>query len=364
MADTTTGARFAIEPPVSPMLSQAVNELPVADGMLYEPKWDGFRCVVFFAAPDHIILGSRNEKPLNRYFPELVAVLPRALPAPGVYDGEIVIPGPKGLDFEALLQRIHPAASRARKLAAETPAAFVVFDLLGFEGEDWRLRPQRERRAKLETLFEHARPPVHLTQATTDPELARTWFRQFEGAGLDGVMAKPGALPYCEGKRVMFKIKHARTADCVVAGTRPHKDGRGVGSLLLGLYEGEKLQHVGVASGFAAKLRVELENLLAPLREGAAAGHPWLLSEAEAEANGRRIPGGPSRWTGDRNTDWEPVKPTLVAEVAYDHLQGARFRHATRLLHFRPDRDPRSCTYQQLEVPVPFALEDVLGKKT
>ena len=345
-------------PPVSPMLAKAADALPDGDGWWFEPKWDGFRCVVFRDG-DEIELGSRNERPLTRYFPELLDPLRRALPARCVVDGEIVIVGAGGLDFDALLQRIHPAESRVRTLAASTPASVVAFDLLALGDDDWRGRPYAERRAALVEILAAAAPPVHLTPATTDRDRAADWFARFEGAGLDGVIAKPGGDPYVEGKRTQVKVKHQRTADVVVGGYRTHKQG-GVGSLLLGLNDDRGvLQHVGVASGFRAADRPRLAELLEPMREGAEIGHPWV--GGDATVGGDRRPGAPSRWNASKDLSWVPLRPELVAEVAYDHLQGDRFRHATRLVRWRPDREPDSCRYDQLDVPVPYELHEVFG---
>jgi ATP-dependent DNA ligase len=342
------------------MLAQLVRELPVGDDFLYEPKWDGFRAIVFRDG-DALTIASRNERDMTRYFPELAEALRRELPERIVVDGEIVIATPEGLDFDALLMRIHPAASRVTKLARETPASFVAFDLLAEGGDDLRPRPLGERRRRLEAALARARPPIHVTPATRDPEIARDWFERFEGAGLDGVMAKPLSLPYVEGRREMFKVKHERTADCVVAGYRTHKTG-GVGSLLLGLYDGSgRLHHVGIASGFAAKVRRDLVSVLEPLRRDAARDHPWIDEHGEEDPADQRRPGGPSRWTQGKDLSWEPLRPERVAEVRYDHMQGTRFRHATHFLRWRPDRDPRSCTYAQLERPVPHDLATIFG---
>ncbi len=346
-------------PPVSPMLAKATSELPEGDDFLFEPKWDGFRCIVF-RDHDEVELGSRNERPLTRYFPELPPALRDALPPRCVVDGEVVIVGAEGLDFEALLQRIHPAASRVNMLAAETPASFIAFDLLAEGDDDLTGEPFAERRRRLETALAGAEPPVHLTPITTDRELARDWFSRFEGAGLDGVVAKRSATTYRPNERVMFKVKHQRTADCVVAGYRVHKSGDGVGSLLLGLFdENETLHHVGVATSFTAARRRELTAELEPYRENALDDHPWR-SWAEAQAHEHsRMPGGWSRWNAGKDLSWEAVRPELVAEVAFEHLQGDRFRHATRLVRWRPDRDPASCTYAQLDVAVPYELQEV-----
>ncbi len=349
-------------PPVKPMLAKLAREMPKPEGMLYEPKWDGFRCIVFRDG-DEVELGSRNEKPLTRYFPELPPALKANIPERCVLDGEIVIGGANGLEFETLLQRIHPAASRIKMLAETTPAAFVAFDMLALGDTDLRPQPFAERRAALEQALATAQPPVHLTPATDDPVVATDWFNRFEGAGLDGVVAKPLSLPYREDERVMWKVKHARTADCVVAGFRVHKDGAGVGSLLLGLYdEAGTLHHVGVASSFSVARRTELNDELAPYRTGALDSHPWAawaLAEAAAMAKGGRMPGGQSRWNAGRNMEWQPLRPELVAEVAFDHLQGDRFRHATSFVRWRPERDARSCTYGQLESAIPEELEAV-----
>ena len=343
------------------MLSRLVRELPPAGEVIFEPKWDGFRAIVFRDG-DAVELGSRNEKPLTRYFPELVEPLKASLPARCVVDGEVVIAGPKGLDFDALLNRIHPAASRVRKLAEETPASFVAFDLLAVGDEDLRTRPFEERRARLEQALAAAKPPVHLTPATRDRAVAEEWFRRFEGAGLDGVMVKPLTLPYLEDKREMLKVKHERTADCVVAGFRWFKGGGGVGSLLLGLHdEHGTLHHVGICSGFSAALRKQLEVELAPLRDGALEAHPWKEWATMAGEGEQRMPGAPSRWNAKKDQSWDPVRLERVVEVSYDHLQGSRFRHATRFLRWRPDRTPASCTYAQLEAVVPAELRALFG---
>jgi ATP-dependent DNA ligase len=354
--------KLPVKPPVSPMLAKLVRELPTADGMLYEPKWDGFRCIVFRDG-DEIELGSRNERPFNRYFPELVDQLRRALPERAVLDGEIVIATEDGLDFDLLQMRIHPAASRVAKLAEETPSSFVAFDLLAEDGDDLRPQPMSERRKRLERMLGRAKAPIHLTPVTTDPEVAAQWFEQFEGAGLDGVIAKPGAGEYRENERAWFKVKHLRTADCVVAGFRTHKDGDGVGSLLLGLYDDEgTLHHVGVASSFAAPLRKKLAKELEPYRKDALEGHPWReWADMQAHESGGRMPGAPSRWNAKKDMRWEPLRIELVAEVAYEHLQGDRFRHNARFQRWRTDRDPESCTYDQLEVPVPHELAEIFG---
>ncbi len=348
-----------VMPPVSPMLAKSVKELPEAPGMFYEPKWDGFRCIIFRDG-DEVELGSRNERPMTRYFPELVEAARAQLPWRCVVDGEIVIARGDQLDFEALLQRIHPADSRVMKLARETPASFVAFDLLALDDKSFVGTPFAQRRAALEKALKGARAPIHLTTATTDVATAREWFDIFEGAGLDGVVAKPAAITYVPDKRLMFKIKHERTADCVVAGFRWHKTGPIVGSLLLGLYDAGRLQHVGVSASFTAVRRKELLDELAPYRTDALADHPWRdWAEAEAQAGGR-LPGAQSRWNAGKDLTWQPLRPELVVEVAYDHMEGTRFRHTTQFRRWRPDRDPGSCTYDQLEVPVRYDLAQVL----
>jgi ATP-dependent DNA ligase len=344
------------------MLAKLVRKLPPAEGMLFEPKWDGFRCIVFRSGAD-IELGSRNERPLTRYFPELLDPLRDQLPERCVLDGEVVIAGSQGLDFDALLQRIHPAETRIRQLARQTPASFVAFDLIALGDEDLRSAPQRERRRLLEEALAGARPPLHLTPATTDPEVAAIWFDRFEGAGLDGVVARPLDLPYREGERVLMKVKHERTADCVVAGFRWHKSGGVIGSLLLGLYDADgSLHHVGVTAAFPMAQRRALVDVLAPYREDALAGHPWAeWASYAAQAGPQRLPGGQSRWSAGRDMAWEPVRPELVAEVRYDHLQGDRFRHAAQFVRWRSDRTPASCTYSQLEEVAPAELAHIFG---
>ncbi len=351
--------QLPVMPPVSPMLAKLSRQMPEGGGLLYEPKWDGFRCIVFRDGAE-VELGSRNERPLTRYFPEVVESLQANLPERCVIDGEIVIAGPSGLDFDALLQRIHPAASRVKLLASATPASFVAFDLLAEGDDDLRGQQFGSRRQALEKALRGAKPPVYLTPATSDPEVARDWFGRFEGAGLDGVVAKPLELTYREGERVMLKVKHERTADCVVGGFRWHKDGVGVGSLLLGLYDDAgSLSHVGVASGFAVSLRKSLVDDLAPYRLEDLEGHPWMAMMTDGE--GARRPGAPSRWNANKDLSWQAVRPELVCEVGYDHLQRDRFRHATSFRRWRPDRDPSSCTYAQLDVAVPEELARVFG---
>ena len=347
-----------VMPPVAPMLAKLGRELPAGEGMVFEPKWDGFRCIVFRDGAE-VELGSRNEKPLTRYFPEVVEAVLANTPPRCVVDGEIVVTGPSGLDFDALLQRIHPARSRIEKLSGETPASFVAFDLLALDDRDLRPVAFSSRRLALEAALADARPPVHVTPATEDRAVALDWFDRFEGAGLDGVVAKPVELPYRENERAMVKVKHERTADCVVGGFRWHKTGPVVGSLLLGLYDAEgTLHHVGVTASFTMQRRRQLVEELAPYRERADADHPWHWFD------GGRKPGTPSRWNAGRDLSFEPLRPELVCEVAYDHLQGDRFRHATTFRRWRPDRDPRSCTYAQLEASVPEELAAVFRGST
>lgn len=357
-----------VSPPVKPMLAKTVKRLPAPDstdgGVVYEPKWDGFRAVAFRDG-DEVELGSRSERPLTRYFPELVDALRAELPSRCVLDGEIVIRTGPVLDFEALLQRIHPAASRVRLLAERTPASFVAFDMLADGDEALTGEGFGVRRQRLERALADSAPPVHLTPLTESYDLAADWFDRFEGAGLDGVVAKPLALPYRQDQRVMFKVKHERTADCVVAGFRWHKSGPVVGSLLLGLHDEDgRLQHVGVAASFTQRRRGELVDELEPYRIEDPSDHPWAAwaqQEAGAGDAGDRMPGAPSRWNAGKNLSWVPLRPDLVCEVAYDHMEGRRFRHTAHFRHWRPDRDPGSCAYAQLEQPVSFDLADILG---
>ncbi|MFJ7420796.1 ATP-dependent DNA ligase [Streptomyces uncialis] len=349
-----------VMPPVKPMLAKSVPDIP--PGMQYEAKWDGFRAIVFRDGPE-LELGSRTGKPLTRYFPELVAALADRLPARCVVDGEIVIARDGRLDFDALTERIHPADSRVRTLAERTPASFVAFDLLAL-GDDALLdTPLTDRRALLAGALAAVTPPVHLAPATTDAEVARSWFETYEGAGLDGVVAKPLDLPYRQNERLMFKVKHERTADVVVAGYRFHKSGPVVGSLLLGLYDDAgALQHVGVCAAFPMKRRAELVTELEPLRMESAADHPWAAWADEAAHASARLPGAPSRWSGKKDLSWVPVRPERVCEVAYDHMEnGARFRHTARFRRWRPDRTPASCTFEQLDEPVRYDLGEILG---
>jgi ATP-dependent DNA ligase len=357
--------KLPVSPPVEPMLAKLTPEIPEGDGWLYEPKWDGFRALVFRDGDD-IYVQSRDLKPMARYFPELEAPLRAALPARAVLDGEIVIAGAGGLDFSALLLRIHPAASRVAMLAREIPASFVAWDLLAEGDEDLTARPLEERRRRLEAALAGARPPVHLTPATRDRALALEWFERFEGAGLDGVVAKRLDQPYRPGERSMIKVKHARTADCVVGGFRWHKQGPGtmLGSLLLGLYDDAGvLHHVGIAASFTMKRREELVEELAPLRENALPGHPWrewAAAMADAEP-GQRMPGAGSRWNRGKDLSWEPLRIERVCEVRYDHLQGDRFRHATQFVRWRPDKQAADCRYDQLEERPAAELAHLFG---
>jgi ATP-dependent DNA ligase len=348
--------------PIEPMLAKVADELPEGEGLLYEPKWDGFRAIVF-RSPDGLRIQSRDLKPLNRYFPELEKALLDLLPKGCILDGEIVVAGPAGLDFDALQQRIHPAPSRIARLAKETPAAFVAFDLLAAGGRSTLALPQQERRVRLERLLGQAKPPLYLTPATTDVAQAREWLQRFEGAGLDGVIAKPAAAPYQPAKRTMLKIKHVRTADCVVAGFRWYKDTQdAIGSLLLGLYDEDgKLQHVGITSSFTMAMRRELLAELAPLRENALENHPWRDWAEASVGDADRMPGAKSRWSGGKDLSWEPLLPERVCEVKYDHLQGRRFRHATTFLRWRTNKPAAQCGYDQLEVTAPFELAKVFG---
>ncbi|HWF84812.1 MAG TPA: ATP-dependent DNA ligase [Vicinamibacterales bacterium] len=369
---------FAIAPPIEPMLAKLAAELPAGDAFLYEPKWDGFRAIVFRGARD-VFIQSRDLRPFDRYFPELHTAFLAGLPEGSVVDGEIVIATPRGLDFDALQMRLHPAASRVAKLAQQTPAAFVAFDAIAVDGQDLRGRAQRERRAHLERLLARTEPPIHLTPMTRDRAQAAEWLSRFEGAGLDGVMAKPAEGTYQPGKRAMIKVKHARTADCVVAGFRWHKAGKEtlVGSLLLGLYDDtRRLHHVGVTSSFTTSARKQLTEELAPLRERALENHPWR-EWAEADpapgvskepglsvskgGEGTRMPGGQSRWSAGKDLSWVALRIERVCEVKYDHMQGPRFRHPPIFQRWRPDKRPIDCGYDQLEVTAPYELSKVFG---
>jgi ATP-dependent DNA ligase len=348
-----------VNPPLLPMLAKRVDELPPGEDWIFEPKWDGFRALIF-RDNDEILIQSRDEKPLNRYFPELLPPLQEALPARCVLDGEIVIVKDNELDFDLLQLRLHPAASRVNLLSKQTPASVVFFDLV-CEGErDLRNEPFHVRRQRLETLLSPAKPPVHLTPATKDRDLAADWFRRFEGAGLDGVVAKQISGTYEPNKRVMLKVKHERDCDCVVAGFRWHKKGDRtlVGSLLLGLYDDAGgLQHVGVCASFSTAKRKELVDFLAPYRKDALASHPWKhWAEYATGDEVKRMPGGQSRWSQGKDLSWEPLLPELVIEVAYDHMQGDRFRHTAQFRRWRTDKKPTDCTYAQLEVVPPQEL--------
>ena len=348
-----------VRAPVEPMLAKLADELPPEGEVLYEPKWDGFRAIVFRNGKD-VYIQSRDLRPLDRYFPELHDALLERLTADCVLDGEIVIATAGGLDFDALQLRLHPAASRVAKLAKETPSSFVAFDLLALDGKNLMAEPQAKRRKALEKLLAKAKPPLYLTPMTRERGVALDWLKRFEGAGLDGVVAKPEGLAYQPGKRAMIKVKHARTADCVVAGFRWHKSGKdAVGSLLLGLYDDAGvLQHVGVTSSFTMATRKQLVKELAPLRTNAMDDHPWR-DWAGAAAGSSRMPGGQSRWSAGKDLSWEPLRIERVCEVKYDHLQGERFRHAATFLRWRPDKPPRECRYDQLETTRPYELERV-----
>ena len=361
--ETERPAQAGVRPPIEPMLAKLADELPPQGEVLYEPKWDGFRAIVFRDRKD-VYIQSRDLRPLDRYFPELHDALLEGLPTNCVLDGEIVIAGARGLDFDALQLRLHPAASRVAKLAKETPASFVAFDVLSVEGKSLMDRPQSERRQALEQLLAGAEPPLYLTPATRERRIALDWLERFEGAGLDGVVAKPASLSYVPGKRAMIKVKHARTADCVVAGFRWHKSGKeAVGSLLLGLYDDAGvLQHVGVTSSFTMATRKQLVKELAPLRKDAMKDHAWR-EWAGAAAESSRMPGGQSRWSAGKDLSWEPLRIERVCEVKYDHLQGDRFRHAATFLRWRPDKPPRECRYDQLETTKPYELERVFGAR-
>jgi ATP-dependent DNA ligase len=346
------------------MLSKRIDALPADGAWMFEPKWDGFRALIF-RDEDEILIQSRDEKSLNRYFPELLEPLRTQLPARCVLDGEIVIATNDGLDFDALQLRIHPAASRVKLLAQQTPASIVFFDLLCEGDRDLLSVPFEARRQQLEAMLSQAKPPLHLTPATRDSAVAQDWFRRFEGAGLDGVMAKPISGVYEPDKRLMFKVKHERDCDCVVAGFRWHKKGEGtlIGSLLLGLFDDSgSLQHVGVCASFTQAKRKELVEFLAPYRENALDHHPWKhWADASAGEAGHRMPGGQSRWSQGKDLSWEPLRPELVVEVAYEHMQGSRFRHMSQFRRWRTDKKPTDCTYAQLEVVPPQELMEIFS---
>ncbi len=355
-----------VNPPVLPMLAKRVGELPAGGDWIFEPKWDGFRTLVFRDG-DEILIQSRDEKSLNRYFPELFEPLLRHLPSRCVLDGEIVIATANGLDFDSLQLRIHPAASRVKLLSQNIPASVVFFDLLCEADRDLRSEPFQTRRRELESLLSSAAAPIHVTPATYESSVASDWFRRFEGAGLDGVIAKPVSGLYESDKRVMLKVKHERDCDCVVAGFRWHKKGdrTAVGSLLLGLFDDAgKLQHVGVCASFSVEKRQELTEFLAPYRENALAGHPWKgwAEHGNPTADGEhRMPGGQSRWSQGKDLSWEPLRPELVVEVAYEHMQGTRFRHLAHFRRWRTDKKPSDCTYAQLEVVPPQELTEIFA---
>src|SRR6267378_3869105 len=352
---------LAVNPPVLPMLAKRVGELPPGEGWLFEPKWDGFRTLIFRDG-DEIFIQSRDEKPLNRYFPELIEPLKAQLPKRCVLDGEIVIATSEGLEFDTLQMRLHPAESRVRKLAVEIPASVVFFDLLCEGDKSLCDTPFAKRRARLEAILKQAEPPLHLTPATEDRTTAADWFRRFEGAGLDGVVAKAADGTYEPNKRVMLKVKHERDCDCVVAGFRWHKRGEHtmVGSLLLGIFDAAgALQHVGVCASFSTEKRRELAEFLNPYRKAALAAHPWKHWAEQGTETGEvvnRMPGGQSRWSQGKDLSWEPLRPELVLEVAYDHMQGSRFRHTAQFRRWRMDKKPADCTYAQLEVVPPQEL--------
>jgi len=350
-----------VNPPILPMLSKRIAQLPAERSLIFEPKWDGFRALIFRDG-DEVLIQSRDAKSLNRYFPELLDPIRAQLPARCVLDGELVIANDRGLDFEALQLRIHPAASRVKMLSQQSPASIVFFDLLCEGDRDLRREPFELRRKQMEAMLASAAPPLHITPATRDLEVAADWFSRFEGAGLDGVMAKPLAGAYESDKRAMFKVKHERDCDCVVAGFRWHKGGHGsaVGSLLLGLYDDDgALHHVGVCASFTQEKRRQLVDFLAPYRRDALANHPWKAwaeYEGSGSEAGHRMPGAQSRWSQGKDLSWEPLRPELVVEVAYEHMQGARFRHMAQFRRWRTDKQPRDCTYAQLEVVAPQEL--------
>ncbi|HET9901038.1 MAG TPA: ATP-dependent DNA ligase [Actinomycetes bacterium] len=350
--------QLPVMPPVRPMLAKSVAKIP--PNMHYEAKWDGFRAIVFRDGDD-VEIGSRNERPMTRYFPELIEAFRSELPDRVVVDGEIIIVTGERLDFDALLNRIHPAKSRVDMLAEQTPASFVAFDILALDDDSFLETPFVERRERLVDALRTANPPVHVTPSTTSLDEAQGWFGEYEGAGLDGVIAKPSDVAYRPDVRAMYKVKHERTADCVVAGFRWHKTGGVVGSLLLGLYRTDgSLQHVGVSASFPMARRAELVEELAPYRMDDFGGHPWgEWAEAQAHEAGR-LPGAVSRWNAKKDLSWVPIRPELVVEVAYDHMEGTRFRHTAQFRRWRPDRDPQSCTYDQLEEPVNYDLREIL----
>lgn len=355
--------QLPVNPPILPMLAKRVAELPQGGEWLFEPKWDGFRALVFRDG-DEVLLQSRDEKPLNRYFPELVETVQAQLPARCVLDGEIVVAKDGALDFDALQLRIHPAASRVKLLSVQIPASIVFFDLLADGRRDLRKERFDKRRKRLESLLSSVGPPLHVTPVTSDFSKASDWFRRFEGAGLDGVVAKPVAGTYESNKRVMLKVKHERDCDCVVAGFRWHKKGERtrIGSLLLGLFDDAGvLHHVGVCASFTDEKRIELVEFLKPYRKNALVGHPWKGWATGEMHEERRMPGAQSRWSSGKDMSWEPLRPELVVEVAYDHMQGDRFRHTAQFRRWRTDKKPTDCTYDQLEVIPPYEIKEIFG---
>jgi ATP-dependent DNA ligase len=362
--------QLPVNPPILPMLAKRVSELPRTGDWIFEPKWDGFRALIFRDG-EEVLIQSRDEKPLNRYFPELIEPLKKQLPKRCVLDGEVVVAKDGALDFDALQLRIHPAASRIKLLSEEIPSSIVFFDLLAEGARDLRDQPFEKRRQKLQSMLASVEPPLHLTPATREFAEASDWFRRFEGAGLDGVVAKPTAGTYESNRRVMLKVKHERDCDCVVAGFRWHKKGERtrIGSLLLGLFDDEGvLHHVGVCASFTDQKRLELVEFLAPYRKNALRDHPWKEwaelegpkgSESRGEAG--RVPGAQSRWSQGKDLSWEPLRPELVVEVAYDHMQGNRFRHTAQFRRWRTDKKPADCTYDQLEVVPPLEIKEIFG---
>jgi ATP-dependent DNA ligase len=356
--------QLPVNPPILPMLAKRVTELPRVGEWIFEPKWDGFRALVFRDG-DEVLIQSRDEKPLNRYFPELIEPLKAQLPKRCVLDGEVVLAKDGALDFDSLQLRLHPAESRIKLLSQEIPSSIVFFDLLAEGKKDLRNEPFEKRRKRLETMLAKVRPPLHVTPATTDFAQAEDWFRRFEGAGLDGVVAKPVAGTYESNKRVMFKVKHERECDCVVAGFRWHKKGERtmIGSLLLGLFDEDGvLHHVGVCASFSDQKREELVKFLAPYRKNALDEHPWRAWHMGEMEGGRRIPGAQSRWSQGKDLSWEPLRLELVVEVAYDHMQGTRFRHTAQFRRWRTDKKPTDCTFEQLEVVPPYEIKQIFGR--
>ena len=349
---------FPLDPPIKPMLAKLARRIPKEGDYLIEPKWDGFRALIFRGDSD-VYIQSRDERPFDRYFPDVHEACLELLPPGCVVDGEIFIRMDGGLDFDALQLRLHPARSRVEKLAAETPASFVAFDLLAVDGENLMAEPQEKRRARLEDLLQRVPPPIYLTPITRDRETGERWFQQFEGAGLDGIILKPPGEPYQPGKRMMIKVKHERTADCVVGGFRWYKNTTdAIGSLLLGLYDDDGvLHHVGVTASFTMARRKELARELAPLRTNAEKNHPWLGERDET----MRTPGAESRWSAGKDLSWEPLRLERVCEVKYDHLQGDRFRHGTTFVRWRPDKQPRDCRYDQLEEVRSYDFDEIFA---